>query len=171
MRHDDEQEIKAMIEDGSLLPVGKGGRLIIDLIKTDLLEPHGLKPPADLPVYIAAPRLLPPGVSATTKFDSDLPPHEKQPKLIALNPDLMRFYPLDEIVGTIAHELIHASLPYDADPIEGEWAGHGAVFKEHARSIGLVGDPRSTTVGSTFTKWVRDKIIPALDKLDNHSTL
>lgn len=43
------------------------------------------------------------------------------------------------VLGTLLHELIHASV--------GNEHGHGKVFSQAARRVGLVGPPTATTVG------------------------
>jgi hypothetical protein len=50
-----------------------------------------------------------------------------------------------EIVGVLAHELVHATV--------GNKAGHGKPFKHCALKIGLAGPMLSTTPGPEFTAW------------------
>lgn len=47
-----------------------------------------------------------------------------------------------EVLGTLLHELIHASVGCEH--------GHGAVFSQAARKVGLAGPPTATTVGDTL---------------------
>ena len=46
------------------------------------------------------------------------------------------------VLGTLLHELIHASV--------GCQHGHGKVFSQAARRVGLVGPPTATTVGDSL---------------------
>lgn len=159
-----QEAIAYYLRTGDLKPVGRGVKVITDRIKADLLKPIGLETP-DLPVYIANSALLPEGVSASTKFGpEDAPPHLKKPIAIFLS-DLGRFDALEDNIATIAHELIHASIPFDADAITGPWAGHGPIFTGYARAIGLVDDPRATNPGPAFTQWVHNRVQPELKKL------
>jgi hypothetical protein len=50
-----------------------------------------------------------------------------------------------EIVGVLAHELVHATV--------GNKAGHGPPFKQCALTIGLAGPMRATTPGPEFVAW------------------
>lgn len=47
----------------------------------------------------------------------------------------------EEILGVLAHEMIHSALP---------WAGHSPEFAQAAHNLGLVGDPRCTHAGPGF---------------------
>jgi SprT-like family len=47
-----------------------------------------------------------------------------------------------EVLGTLLHELIHASVGCEH--------GHGAKFSQSARKVGLTGRPTATTVGDTL---------------------
>lgn len=151
---EDAAEVLEMLEEGYLKPAPKELTDVVQAIKEELLAPLGLKPP-DVPLYIANGRMMPFMVTATTKFDHDKPDSEKRAKLIALN---AIFLPLEselDTAATLAHELIHASLPYNADAVTGPHAGHGPVFKSYADRIGLVGDPRSTDPGPQFKEWFK----------------
>ena len=59
-----------------------------------------------------------------------------------ISPELMDSV---EIVGVLAHELVHATV--------GVSAGHGKPFKQCALKIGLVGPMRATTAGPEFMTW------------------
>jgi hypothetical protein len=55
-----------------------------------------------------------------------------------------------EIVATLAHELVHASV--------GLAAGHGKLFKRCAHAIGLTGTMRATVIGVGLADWIGDFI-------------
>jgi hypothetical protein len=55
-----------------------------------------------------------------------------------------------EIIGTLAHEFVHASV--------GLAAGHGKPFKQCAAKIGLVGPMRATVIGIELAGFIDDFI-------------
>ena|SRR5579859_2017818 len=52
-----------------------------------------------------------------------------------------------EVLGTLLHELIHASV--------GNACGHGKVFSQAARKVGLEGPPTATTVGDALRPYLQ----------------
>lgn len=151
---EDAAKVRELIASGDLRPASLDIRQIVDTIKDKLLKPLGLNAP-NVPVYVINPALLPFKVSATTKFTHDQSDHERRPTLIGLNGITVVAYPRVDLAATLAHELLHASLPYDADPVTGDFAGHGPVFQHYATAMGLVGDPRSTDPGPQFAEWFK----------------
>ena len=55
-----------------------------------------------------------------------------------------------EIVATLTHELVHASV--------GLAAGHGTPFKRCAQAVGLTGPMRATVIGVELAEWIDDFI-------------
>jgi hypothetical protein len=53
-----------------------------------------------------------------------------------------------EIVGVLAHELVHATV--------GTQAGHGAAFKRCALRVGLIGSMTATTAGPELAGWIQE---------------
>lgn len=53
----------------------------------------------------------------------------------------------EEALGTLVHELVHASV--------GNEAGHGPIFKKCALDVGLEGKMRSTTEGPELKKYLK----------------
>jgi hypothetical protein len=159
---DIEKTIANFVESGEFRPVGRDVQHAVKLIKRELLEPLGLKPP-ELPIYYISPWLMSPDTSATTKFSHDEKPHYKRPLMIGINTLTLMTYDFAELVATLAHELVHASIPFDADPITGPMAGHGPVFQHYNEAIGLEGDPRMNHAGPWFRNWVETRVKPSLD--------
>lgn len=52
-----------------------------------------------------------------------------------------------EVLGTLLHELIHAAVGCEH--------GHGAIFSQAARAVGLAGPPTATTVGDTLRPYLQ----------------
>jgi hypothetical protein len=67
------------------------------------------------------------------------------------------------VIGTLAHELTHAALPYDA--------AHGPEFAAIQDDIGMVGPPEANIPGPRFVEWAQKSVLPELDKLMQRSTL
>lgn len=147
-----------------------------DAIKRDLLAPQGLTPPA-IPLKFATPsddpleillgghdpeRLGPLEVGRTAYNGHDpltaLPEEIQISTWIADN----RL----KVAATLAHELIHASLPYCADKVEGKCQGHGPTFTRYARAIGLEGPPTATWAGPKFRAWFERAVVPLLPVYD-----
>ncbi len=59
-----------------------------------------------------------------------------------------------EVVATLAHELVHATVGLEAK--------HGKTFKRCAVAIGLEGKMTATVASAAFAKWVSDVALPAL---------
>lgn len=59
-----------------------------------------------------------------------------------------------KVIGTLCHELVHASLPEDA--------GHGPLFKKLGLAVGLSGKPKYMGENDTFNEEVSDHIIAKL---------
>lgn len=153
---EDAFRLQSLLSRGLLSPAPPALKNLKATIEHDLLEPLGLKVPP-IPLYVAE-RVLPSDISASTKFTHDQPDHEKKPVLIALNVMHLMLSPEIDTAATLAHELIHAALPYDADPVTGLYRGHGPVFEGYANRIGLVGDPRSTDPGPQFREWFNRRV-------------
>ncbi len=52
-----------------------------------------------------------------------------------------------QIVATLAHELVHATVGHEA--------GHGPIFRDCATAIGLEGKMTATHAGPAFEAWIR----------------
>lgn len=153
---EDAIEVQDLLSRGLLSPAPSDLQNLKATIEQDLLEPLGLKVPP-IPLYVAD-HLLPWTTSASTKFTHDQPDHDKKPMMVALNAMHLMISSEIDTAATLAHELIHAALPYDADPVTGPYRGHGPVFEGYANRIGLVGDPRSTDPGPQFREWFKRRV-------------
>lgn len=120
-------------------------RAAAKVITKELLKPRGLNPPPRLPMF-ATNDMLEPFVDGKTMFD----PETHKPVGILLRP---AGHP-GELAATLAHELVHAALPFDV--------GHEGAFAETVKAIGLDGDPRSTYAGPQFVAWAETSLLPVM---------
>lgn len=151
--------IAHMVKRGSLRPLPPEYQRAVEIMKRDLFPKMGLSVP-NIPMYLASPGLLDWAVSASTKFSSEGPPSAKRPLAIVLNGRSLDIDDPITNVATLAHEMVHAAIPYDADPIDGAFAGHGPVFTHYIRQMGLAGDPRASVPGPRFVEWFKRNIVP-----------
>lgn len=126
-----------------------------EAIRADLLAPLGLFPPY-LPIADGANRGLRFWEAGNTEYGPGR--HKRPPLAIHISPEL------DDLtaVGTLAHELVHAALPFVPGYPGNTEDGHGPTFARNVYAIGLVGDPRATQVGPQFVDWFNKRIKPAL---------
>jgi hypothetical protein len=73
---------------------------------------------------------------------------------IFISPELGTADRTIQIIGTVAHELVHATVGTDA--------GHRTPFKRCAVAIGLTGRMTATTESEAFKAWVEGIIIPKI---------
>lgn len=66
-----------------------------------------------------------------------------------------------EVLGTLLHELVHASLPAKAK--------HGRTFAKACRVVGLEGKPTETVAGETLVARLNADILPALGEYPHAS--
>jgi hypothetical protein len=72
-----------------------------------------------------------------------------------------------EMVGSYAHELIHAVLPFHPRTSTNEEA-HGPLFQKVMHNIDLQGDPMSSSISPKFRKWFDDVVVPAYKEALNN---
>lgn len=122
-------------------------RLAAGLIERDMLAPRGLKP-AHIPIFVSDWRnpdwSFSSGVTKYARHGS-----QRVPVMIDLAPQAP-----GDLAATVAHELIHASLPWED--------GHGPRFAAVANSIGLIGPAEATMPGPQFKAWAEKTLAPLL---------
>jgi hypothetical protein len=122
-------------------------RLAAGLIERDLLAPRGLKP-AHIPIFVSDWRnpdwTFSAGVTKFARHGS-----QRVPVMIDLAPQKP-----GDLAATVAHELIHTALPWEA--------GHGPRFAAIAGAIGLEGPAEATMPGPHFKAWAEKTLAPLL---------
>lgn len=161
MREEARKEIDHALQLGELRETGEGMRVIERIVRKELLAPLGLNPP-NIPIYIAPLGTANFSENAGTSFD----PVTNEPLFISVNEHFIRWTSQGDIlniIGTIAHELTHAALPYSE--------GHSGRFAEVQNALGMIGPPDANIPGLKLREWAQKNIVPELDKLLQHTTL